>query len=107
MADPKSTLGAVARTHAFTVTLVTTRQDSLGAGKVTKVREGSTPTVKGSGTKQVPCAECSAEVKLLSCPPSHSPLLAALCMAESIKQAAGFICLQNQGLVYMVGAARG
>lgn len=53
MADPKNTLDVVARTHAFTVTLVTTRQDSLGTGKVTKVREGGPTTIKGSGTKQL------------------------------------------------------
>lgn len=39
MADLKSILDAVARTQAFTVSQVTTRQDSLGTGKVTKVRE--------------------------------------------------------------------
>lgn len=60
MADPKNTLDVVAQTHAFTVTLVTARQDSLGTGKVTKVREGGPTTVKGLGTKQLPCAEGSA-----------------------------------------------
>lgn len=39
MADLKSILDAVARTQAFTMSQVTTRQDSLGTGKVTKVRE--------------------------------------------------------------------
>lgn len=57
----------MALTHAFTMTLVTTRQDSLGTGKVTKVMEGDPPIVKGLGTKQLWCAERSAQVKLLSC----------------------------------------
>lgn len=57
----------MALTHAFTMTLVTTRQDSLGTGKVTKVMEGDPPIVKGLGTKQLRCAERSAQVKLLSC----------------------------------------